>query len=247
MKRINLLLLVFSLLTIGLLTESCKKDESCPTIECNSGTLNKETCACDCPTGYLGATCEQIDTSQIQALLDNGVSPKALYDGGVTLEQLYGNMYEGGLIFYLNTADGTGMVAATEDQSTEAEWGCYGIDIMGIDNVPWNSSVPEGSGVEIGNGAVNTNAILMECTEDGIAAKLCRDLGVEWFLPSINELNLMYTNLHAKESGGFAADFYWSSTENFGDSAWDKYFGGGGQGNGLSKDDDYHVRAARAF
>lgn len=280
MKRLHLLTLLLSLSALVLLTESCEKEESCPTVECNTGTLNEETCNCDCPTGFSGTNCETEDLCvtqnvecqnggtcvdgtcdcpdgytgtncenfdpNVQALLDGGQNPKALFDGGISLDSLYGKRYEGGIIFYLNTDDCTGMVAATEDQSTGAEWGCFDTDIMGLDNVPWNGGVPEGSGAEIGNGAANTTAILMECTAAEIAAKLCRDLGEEWFLPSIKELNLMYTNLHAKGSGGFAGDFYWSSTEFDNNDAWALLFDGGVDLNG-NKNTSAHVRAVRAF
>jgi hypothetical protein len=34
-----------------------------------------------------------------------------------------------------------------------------------------------------------------------------------WFLPSIAELQLMYTNLHLNGQGNFANAIYWSSTQ----------------------------------
>jgi len=281
MKRINLLLLVFSLLTIVLISESCKKDESCPTIDCNTGTLNDETCACDCPigfsgisceiedscvtqnvecqnggtcvdgicecpVGYIGTNCESFDPSQVQALLANH-TPIDLVNGGVPIDSLYGKMYEGGIIFYLNTDNGTGMVAATEDQSPLAEWGCVGTDIAGLNNVQASPVDPETEeGARVGDGAANTNAILAACEETGIAAKLCRDFGTGWFLPSRGELNLMYTNLHLNGHGGFAADIYWSSSERDGFVARIQFFTDGFQGTG-AKDVSYRVRAARAF
>lgn len=218
MKRINLLLLVWSLLTISLLSESCKKDDS-------------------------------IDDAQIQALLDGGTTPKTLFDDGVTLDQLYGKTYAGGLIFHLNTDDGTGMVAAMEDHSTTTYWGCFGTDIMDLANLT-SFPVPGAEtevGARIGDGKANTDAILAGCvTNDGIAAKLCRDLGEEWFLPSRGELSSMYTNLHEKGHGGFSAEYYWSATEYDAESAWVHYFDGGGWLN-YFKFNSGRVRAVRAF
>ena len=58
------------------------------------------------------------------------------------------------------------------------------------------------------------------------AAKLCSDLVYngfdDWFLPSIDELNLMYANLKKKGKGDFASENYWSSSESNYDSkrAW---------------------------
>ena len=136
----NLLMLGLGLFLV--LLPSCEKDNPCESVACeNNGTCNEGVC--DCPFGFIGEACSQIDTSQIQALLDGGTTPKILFDRGVSLEQLYGKTYEGGFIFYLNTDDGTGMVAATQDQSAGAEWGCVGTDITGLNNIENLPTAPE--------------------------------------------------------------------------------------------------------
>jgi len=68
----------------------------------------------------------------------------------------------------------------------------------------------------------------------------------DWFLPSKDELNAMYTNLHAEGVGGFASNYYWSSTESNNYSAWWQLFGNGYQ-NDYNKHNTYYVRAIRAF
>jgi len=75
------------------------------------------------------------------------------------------------------------------------------------------------------------------------AKKACADLGDGWRLPTRLELLLMYNN--QDELGGFANNYYWSSTEysNYG-FAWLQYFYNGRQygSNKTSKDS---VRAVR--
>ena len=206
--------------------------------------------ACDCPQGYKGSNCNQIDLTQIQYLLDQGVTPNTLYDKGVSLEQLYGKTYLDGLIFYVNTSDGTGLVAAISDQRMGSEWGCNGTDIEDLNNV---GSTPETGieieeGARIGDGVANTNIILENCTDEEIAAKACRNLGEEWFLPSRGELRLIYTNLHLNEYGDFSDEWYFSSTENTHNTAKAIFFNIElHYEGGAPKSVDFHVRAAKKF
>jgi hypothetical protein len=68
----------------------------------------------------------------------------------------------------------------------------------------------------------------------------------DWFLPSKDELKLMYTNLHAQAVGGFAADDYWSSSEYDKDNAYKCNFLAGAEDYQF-KDVQYRVRACRSF
>ncbi len=234
----------------GYIGNNCEEQDPCFGITCQNGG-NCVDSICECPDGFIGTNCELLDTTQIQLLLDIGVIPQALYEEGVSLEQIYGKIYQGGFIFYLNTDDGSGLVAATEDQSEEAPWGCYGIEISGAD------------GTNIGTGSQNTIDIVSGCSEAGIAAKLCAELILngkdDWFLPAKEELNLMWENLADSDGnnestgpddpgniGGFTERWYYHSTELYSGTA-----GGRDFGNGLnleaSKAALGHVRAARAF
>lgn len=91
-------------------------------------------------------------------------------------------------------------------------------------------------------------------TTSSYAARLCYVLEYEvngevfkdWFLPSKDELNLMYENLHKQELGSFSGDYYWTSSESSADYAWIPYFGSGGQHPGRRSNAD-RVRPVRAF
>ena len=66
-----------------------------------------------------------------------------------------------------------------------------------------------------------------------------------WHLPSKNELSWLYEQKSVV--GGFASNYYWSSTENGSNSAWTQYFTNGNQSNYASKSNPGRVRAVMAF
>ena len=150
-----------------------------------------------------------------------------------------GDWHAGGIIFYLDGTGCSGLVAAPTDLSTGAEWGCYGIAIAGAD------------GTAIGTGYQNTIDIEAGCSTPGTAADLCSNY-TDWFLPSKDELNLMYQNIGQGNAlglgnvGGFAISYYWSSTEWDLNAAWIQGFVNGYQG-GNNKNNTLYVRAIRAF
>lgn len=187
----------------------------------------------------------------IQELLDVNQTPLALFNSGVLLDSLYGKTFEGGLIFYLNTSTGEGLVAAPSDQGAFYEWGCINNAITGAD------------GIVIGTGSQNTTDIINGCPTSDIAAKICEELNLndkmDWFLPSKDELNLMWENLADSDGngdnygptdpgnlGGFLVEFYWSSSEFDSEKAWFQYFSNGQLVNG-TKSTYFHIRAARFF
>ena len=68
----------------------------------------------------------------------------------------------------------------------------------------------------------------------------------DWYLPSKEELNALYQEKSHNLVGGFASDYYWSSTESYADGAWTQYFYDGSQFI-VSKYNSLGVRAVRAF
>ena len=147
----------------------------------------------------------------------------------------------GGWIFYDKgyVSDGWRYLeAAPSDQSASAEWDCAGTSISGAD------------GTAVGTGEQNTIDIEAVCATVGTAADICANLSLggydDWFLPSLDELNLMYTNLKVAGVGGFADYIYWSSSEELDTHAWYQDFIGGDQSTS-GKNASLRVRAIRAF
>jgi hypothetical protein len=159
----------------------------------------------------------------------------------------------GGFVFYISDGGLHGLEAAPVDQTSSA-WGCDGDDVSGAVDT------------DIGTGAQNTEAIVSFGCSGGSPAAALAATGYElsgyddWFLPSKDELNLMWTNLADSDGdssnsgpadpnnvGGFASDYYWSSSQTYSPSAWAQGFDDGYQYANGSKNVTLRVRAVRAF
>lgn len=158
-----------------------------------------------------------------------------------------GKTYEGGIVFYVDDTGSHGLVAAPSDQGTGIQW--------------YNGSYifTGATGIFVGTGNDNTNKIVKVQGAGTYAAKLAADLVLngydDWFLPSQDELNLMYTNIGRgapaplTNVGGFAKDYYASSSETGGAGAvgaWFQNFNGGMKSS-IYKNLTASVRAVRAF
>jgi DUF1680 family protein len=154
----------------------------------------------------------------------------------------------GGLIFYVNPNVATDgwryLEAAPVDQSGGATWGCFRTALSGA------------RGAKVGTGRQNTADIIAACADRGSAAELCASYvlnGVTgWFLPSTEELALMYRNLKATGLGHFPSDIvdnceYWASTQQTADMADHIDFADNGRLHYDDKDFPRRVRAIRAF
>ena len=101
----------------------------------------------------------------------------------------------------------------------------------------------------MGTGAANTAAIVAGCAEANTAAKIADAYALngytDWYLPSKDELNLLYQQKTVV--GGFAFNYYWSSSEDSSDDAWLQYFYNGLQYYSGNKGSTLPVRAVRAF
>jgi hypothetical protein len=148
-----------------------------------------------------------------------------------------GSSYAGGIVFDLDSSGMHGLVCAPSDQGAY-EWGCYGTDIPNISTA-------------VGTGATNTASIVAGCSTRPIAASVCADLVLngysDWYLPSRDELQLMYNRLRTQGLGGFANAWYWSSSQNSPFNAWVMNFHDGNVYHYNNKNNYYQVRAVRAF
>lgn len=165
-----------------------------------------------------------------------------------------GDFAHGGIVFWVDETGQHGLVAAKTDQSTLVRWSAG------------TSGNTQAKGDGPFAGEANTSIIIsahVAIGDDGntYAARICNELQVteggktygDWYLPSKEELNLMYINRTAinntaTANGGsaFAGTFYWSSTEEDNHQAWQTYFPTGSQ-NPNPKYFNRRVRAIRAF
>jgi Concanavalin A-like lectin/glucanases superfamily/Protein of unknown function (DUF1566) len=155
-----------------------------------------------------------------------------------------GDAYQGGRLAYLFQPGDVGyvagqmhgLIAAPFNQGT-VEWGCLGTFIAA-------------TYIGIGKGQINTTAIINSCSSPNIAAAICDNLVLngfsDWYLPSRDELNLLYINKYS--IGGFADTNYWSSSEYGSDYAWWQEFSNGSQRYDMPKNITWMgVRAIRSF
>lgn len=153
-----------------------------------------------------------------------------------------------GVVFY---TDGNGHGLVVSMTETTARWGNMAEDIEGLSNDPGDEvkvldeTAEKGYIITFGNsilarpldfkrGVGETNAIISHSATERTAASVCRELGDEWYLPSIGELTrLLITankNLAATgpisealyKNGGkhLSGNRYWTSTERNAEEAW---------------------------
>ena len=189
------------------------------------------------------------NTSNGVAIADNQIYPNDYPDNDITAN--CNSTYDlrdigpaGGWIFYDKGSYSDGWryleAAPASTEWTDEQWGSYGTLIGGTE-----------TGIETGQS--NTTTIVAWLNSHGEtdrAAQLCDALTVggysDWFLPSLDELNLMYTNLKCFGVGGFTDRAYWSSTEYDANDAQRQGFSSGYQRYN-DKRSTFSVRAVRAF
>ncbi|MCC6599316.1 MAG: DUF1566 domain-containing protein [Crocinitomicaceae bacterium] len=162
-----------------------------------------------------------------------------------------GELYGGGVVFWVDGSGEHGQIVSLVDLSTSQAWSNVTSTLIGTTN-KWD-------------GASNTAAIIGQSGHTDSAAKLCdnytnADYGTgtfsDWYLPSLGELNVLWNNMvpvaQTLANDGNPAtvwltdSYYWSSSEYNGTNAWGFGFYDGST-YGDTKDGTHYVRAVRAF
>lgn len=193
---------------------------------------------------FLGIGLSQVALCQHTLMKNNNV---------LTIFHKLGDYYQGGIIFYLDamsdvTISQHGLIAAINDVTpTICEWDSSAYPIL-----------IGSAGAEIFHGKNNTQVILGSSHANFAMAALAAsnyhyEEYQDWYLPSQNELSLMFIQKDlideaANAQGGrrFLAAPYWSSTEITDKFAWFKDFSSGMELNGF-KNQKLNVRAIRSF
>ncbi len=131
----------------------------------------------------------------------------------------------GGYVFYIKSTYSDGwryLEASSGDQgSSTAWWSGTAINITGA------------KATAVGTGKANTVAIVSaQGTSTNYAARVCDQLVLggysDWFLPSRDELKSMYYALKSAGLVNFGFFYYWSSSQNAADTAYNENFYSGG-------------------
>jgi hypothetical protein len=192
-------------------------------------------------------------TFTITATNANGPSEKSAISTSVTSKQIaLGDSYGGGKVVYIAPSDPTnpnvvhGIVSAIGNQNTNDVW---------IKGGSTKSTLNGNTSKVVGSGQANTTAMMAQSGFSGGAALTCSNYSVtvdgvtydDWYLPSIDELKLMYET----QKNTFNYSYYWSSSESSSSNSWFiSTLGTGterGSISGGSKDYPTFVRAARSF
>ena len=186
-----------------------------------------------------------------------------------------GDSYQGGIVFWVDQTGQHGLIAAKADQSAGVSWVDTNVALV----YQFNLTGTTGDGIYAGianttkivaqQNALSTQASIANASaltlvasaaqiaddysiqEDGVQActgAVSETCYGDWYLPSKFELNLLYAQKSVV--GGFASNYYWSSTENDSNYAWHQHFTNGDQNYAYYyyvKDSTLRVRAVRAF
>jgi hypothetical protein len=148
----------------------------------------------------------------------------------------------GGRIFYVKDqySDSWRYLECASYDVGPTQWGLNGTDISG-------------TGTQLGTGRQNSAFLLermYQAGERNRAVQYCAAYTeggfTDWFLPSKNELDLIYRNLHTDGYVTLTDNYYWSSSQYNDSYVWCQLFQDGAQGYG-NKNYTFCVRPIRSF
>ena len=162
-----------------------------------------------------------------------------------------GEIYGGGVIFHLykDTAGVEhGLIVSTTNIPNGAIWGLDGIDVPNCEST-WDGQINSLAILQAGGLATNAAGLCAGFSAGGFA---------DWYLPSIQELNVLWNNqLNVNMSlslisgsNQLGGNYYWSSTEIMDGMAWHfpfYYAADPSTGNGAGKSSNFDVRPIRKF
>ena len=126
-------------------------------------------------------------------------------------------------------------------------------DIPGVWQWSNNRNSVDGTNAGIWNGKHNTQIIVEFLNQERETMKAAQVADAyeyggfsDWYLPSKDELNLMYTNLKANDLGGFQRGWYWTSLLKDWSYVFAQNFSNGESGD-RSPSNSYYVRPIRQF
>lgn len=154
-----------------------------------------------------------------------------------------------GIVFYVDNTGEHGWAVHLHDQSSNIQWGGYGIDIPTLTNY-----INTVDAITDMDGYSNTQKIRAAGNATTYPAAYAVDFENGWYLPAAGQLNILFAdiitiNTSLSIAGGtiFSLnDIYWymSSTEHGSTEMW---YGGGGEGVGYHYKGYDRMRSVRSY
>ena len=212
-------------------------------------------------SGYLSDLSIWLDANDAESIsIDNNYTADEWRDKSGNerhVSNQVGDLLQGGVVYYVaptpTDLDGDGkvdigLICAVEDQSAAIEW-----ILGGASQTTENGN----TSTAIGTGQTNTTAMMNQAGYTGGAAQVADDYSVtdngvtynDWFLPSLEELNEMYSQKTSIEAAAGVTPFganYWSSSEHNSNIAKSVDMSSGNDSN-TNKNTQRNVRAIRTF
>lgn len=147
----------------------------------------------------------------------------------------------GGKVFYLDGQGGGLEIATVDVVSNRVAWGCSGQSVGA-------------TGTAVGTGTTNSNTYATNCGAAGTAITEALNWThggqSDWYLPSVDEMDSVWTNLVNITSPHLTfppLETYWTSSEVPTTIAWVFQFSSGTLGQTTTKTTNHKVRAIRSF